>query len=135
MARTNKSGLDWDDPESVKSYKRMKIREKRQNPEYREAELAVSRKNRPIRRDKIKQKAIEYTGSLQCHGKNCLHIKHNEPLDLFSIDFHHVITENKTKEFATLFSGYKWPRIKKEIDNCAAIPLCRICHQKLEYGK
>ena len=69
MARTNKSGLDWDDPESVKSYKRMKVREKRQNPEYRKAELAVSRKNRPIRRDKIKQKAIEYTGSLQCHGK------------------------------------------------------------------
>jgi hypothetical protein len=103
------------------------------DPEFRKEEIKRKCKDNNRRWKENKTKAIEYTGGLQCHGKNCLHIKHNVPLELYQIDFHHVVSENKTKPFSLLFRMNTWKKCKKEIDNCKAIPLCKLCHAEEEH--
>ena len=125
--------IDWKDPEARRAYDRKRNREnyrkKSKDPEFKE-------KERKRKKEKIltnKTKAIEHTGGLRCHNPNCVYIKHNESLELCQVDFHHVITQNKTGEFCQLFKC-SWEKVKEEIDNCAAIPLCSYCHKVEEHG-
>ena len=83
-----------------------------------------------INHSKNKQKAIEYTGGLKCHNPEC---GWESELKLSQVDFHHMIKQNKTKNFSELFRSYKWERVKEEIDRCKAIPLCANCHRLEEF--
>ena len=91
---------------------------------------AYMRKWMKNKRMKMKQKAIEYTGGEYCHGEDC---KWDGEFQLHHIDFHHVISENKKRTFGSLFTSCGWDRIKKEIDDCKAIPLCAMCHRDMEW--
>ena len=122
MARANyKTDVDWDNPKEVKEYNRKRAADRRKDPVYIDKIKKRYLKN--------KSKAIEYTGGLQCHNPECIHIKHGENLELCQIDFHHVITENKKYGFNILFRFHKWETIQAEIDNCDAVPLCANCHR------
>ena len=139
--------MPWKDPEAKKAYNRNLQREKRKNPEYRAEENRRQRykyqnfteeeraeynkkqcKAHRARYVKNKTQAIEYTGGIQCHGEDC---RWNGELRLRQIDFHHVISENKTQTFGHLFRKCSWEKCKEEIDNCEAIPLCANCHNSL----
>ena len=112
--------MPYKDPEVRKAYG------KKYNLENR----PLIRKTIRLRRDKKKLKAIEYTGGKPCHNPKCEH----NPKYLHHVDFHHVIVENKTKNFARLFEHHTWHVIKREIDDCKAIPLCTMCHRDIEYN-
>ena len=131
MRSDNKTGTDWSNPDEVRAYNRKRNREQYKDPEYREKVIEVHQKR--CYNNKIK--AIEYTGGLRCHNPECVHIKHGEHIDLCAVDFHHVLTQNKTKRFGHLFRHASWKRCKEEIDKCKAIPLCSICHMIEEHGK
>ena len=80
---------------------------------------------------KNKKKAIEYTGGLNCHNPDCNH----NPEYLHHVDFHHVLEEKKSDNFQHLFRHCSWERVKAEIDNCEAIPLCAMCHRDVTKEK
>ena len=110
------------------NYKRTWYKDKYQNdPEYRKEEQKRCRENKHKLYIKNKEKAIEYTGGKPCHNPKCNH----NPEFLSHIEFHHVISENKTNGFGYLFKTCKWETIKEEIDNCKAIPLCALCHRDI----
>ena len=102
------------------------MRKKRENPEFKAEEEARFNKN--YYHNKIR--AIKYTGGLRCHNPDC---GWKGEIPLCGVDFHHVLSQNKTNSFSNLFRT-NWEKVKEEIDNCKAIPLCSICHMVEEYG-
>jgi DNA-binding CsgD family transcriptional regulator len=74
------------------------------------------------RRQKIKEKAVEYKGGCceSCGYKKCL----------WALDFHH--TKEGEKDFGIAkYSTFSWEKIKKELDKC--IMLCANCHREVHY--
>jgi len=126
--------MPFKDPKKQKAYDRERQKRLRADPEYVKLERERTKLCTEKRTIKNKSKAIEYTGGLQCHNPNCVYIKHGETLELCQIDFHHVIEQNKTGNFGTMFASNKWETVKLEIDNCKAMPLCRNCHSLETWG-
>ena len=48
-----------------------------------------------------------------------------------AFDFHHINHEEKENTISKM-TGYRWEKIKAEIDKC--IMLCAVCHRKLHKG-
>ena len=74
-------------------------------------------------RNKIK--AIKYLGG-DCSNLFCCHM----PKMTYHLDIHH--TKGKNKTFAKLMEG-SWEKLKKEIDECEAVLLCKMCHSDITY--
>lgn len=73
---------------------------------------------------RIKTKLQEYKSTLKCEicGEN----------HLACIDFHHLDPSKKERGISrTVFRGWNWERIYKEIEKCRV--LCSNCHKKLHY--
>ena len=48
-----------------------------------------------------------------------------------AFDFHHINHEEKENTVSKM-TGYRWEKIKAEIDKC--VMLCAVCHRKLHKG-
>lgn len=76
------------------------------------------------RRQKVKQKAVEYLGGKcqRCEYDTCIE----------ALEFHH--RDPSTKEFGISSGGHtrSWERVQKELDKCDL--LCANCHREVEAG-
>jgi hypothetical protein len=79
------------------------------------------------RRGKEKiNKAIEYLGG-ECKNPDCCGWKYKG-----SLDIHHLDPNKKDPNF-TGKRGWRWDRLKKELDHC--VLLCKNCHAGLHNGE
>jgi UV DNA damage repair endonuclease len=108
----------------------MPIRSKEKNREY---QLKWYHQNKKRLNPSIKKRRTDnrdlidaYKEELGCTCSLCGIIDH--PI---GFDFHHINHEEKEYTVSKM-TGYKWERIKKEIDKC--IMICAVCHRKLHKG-
>lgn len=77
-----------------------------------------------IRREKVRQMAVEYKGNgcNVCGYNRCIN----------ALEFHHL--DPTKKDFGISAKGYarSWEKVKKEIDKC--VLLCANCHREFHAG-
>ena len=76
-------------------------------------------------------KAFELVGIFGCSNKDC-----TQDVEYYTdVDWHHQKPENKTGNLGKMFRNNSWEKVKKELIEGDVIPLCRICHGRLEYKR
>ena len=85
-------------------------------------------------RDRNKRKVVDYLGGECAHCgmiaavvDKVMHVGKATFAPHYAFDVEHVKWEKKKYRISNIIR-YSWKRIKKELDDCECILLCRICH-------
>ena len=132
MVKPNRTGVDWSDREQSNAYIRKLNKEKYNNdPEYR-AKCRKRDKEAGNKRYFMNQtKAFRLVGAFGCSSKDCS----QNPEFYSDIDWHHQKPENKTGNLSWMFRNNSWKKVKEELIQGDVIPLCKVCHARLEYKR
>ena len=132
MARPNKTGIDWSDPKQSREYIRKHNKKKYNNdPEFKDKCKKRDKEAGDKRSYENQTKAFQLIGIFGCSNEDC-----NHNAEYYSdIDWHHQKPENKTANLGWMFRNNSWKKVKKELIEGDVIPLCKVCHARLEYKR